>query len=167
MTRKVTLARGRGLSRHHAARRVMMPRAFPFLFGPIPSFFLSFSSLDPTSPLLTLLLISDHLGLRLTNRFRLRAPRVSTFPSLPFFSVLNGRNVLIGSFPFFCLFVFFSQSRTHIDDPSSPTHPTGKHLSIPTLLFSFERSDCYLPFLCYPLFLVYLCFYFRTLLYAL
>uniref|UniRef100_A0A2N9G7A8 Uncharacterized protein n=1 Tax=Fagus sylvatica TaxID=28930 RepID=A0A2N9G7A8_FAGSY len=30
---------------------------------------------------------------------------------------------------------------TPIDDPSSPTRPTGKHLSIPTLLFSFERSD--------------------------
>ena len=78
------------------------------LFGPIPSFFLSFFSLDPTSPLLALLLISDHPGLRLTNRFRLHAPRVSTFPSLPFFSVLNGRNVLIWSFFFLCLLVFFS-----------------------------------------------------------
>ena len=78
------------------------------LFGPILSFFLSFFSLDPTSSLLALLLISNHPGLRLTNRFRLRAPRVSIFSSLPFFSVLNGRNVLIGLFPFFCLFVFFS-----------------------------------------------------------
>ena len=137
------------------------------LFGPIPSFFLSFFSLDPTSPLLTFLLISGYPGLRLTNRFRLRALRVSTFPSLPFFSVLSGRNVLIGLFPFLCLFVFFSRSRTQIDDPSSPTRPIGKHLSTPTLLFSFERSDCYLPFLCYPFFLVYLCFYFRTLLHAL
>uniref|UniRef100_A0A2N9E4M4 Uncharacterized protein n=1 Tax=Fagus sylvatica TaxID=28930 RepID=A0A2N9E4M4_FAGSY len=30
---------------------------------------------------------------------------------------------------------------TPIDDPLSPTRPTGKHLSIPTLLFSFERLD--------------------------
>ena len=68
---------------------------------------------------------------------------------------------------FLCLLVFFSWSRTPIDDQFLPTRPTGKHLSIPTLLFSFERSNCYLSFLCYPLFLVYLCFYFRTLLHAL
>ncbi len=76
-------------------------------FSLISSFFLSFSSLDPTSPLLALLLISCYSGLQLTNRFCLHALRVSTFPSLPFFSVLNGRNVLIGLFPFLCLFVFF------------------------------------------------------------
>uniref|UniRef100_A0A2N9GSE0 Uncharacterized protein n=1 Tax=Fagus sylvatica TaxID=28930 RepID=A0A2N9GSE0_FAGSY len=35
----------------------------------------------------------------------------------------------------------FSPISTLIDDPSSPTRPTGKHLSIPALLFSFERSD--------------------------
>ena len=104
-------------ARDDAARVSFFIRAAR-LFGPIPSFFLSFFSLDPTSPLLTLLLISDHPGLRLTNHFRLRALQVSTFPSLPSFSVLNGRIV--------------------------------------TSLF-----------LCYPLFLVYLCFYFRTLLYAL
>ena len=75
--------------------------------------------------------------------------------------------MLIGLFSFFRSFVFFSWSRTLIHDPPSPTRPTGKHLSIPTLLFRFERSDCLLPFLCSLLFLVYLCFYFRTLLYVL
>ena len=49
----------------------------------------------------------------------------------------------------------------------TPTRPTGKHLSIPTLLFSFERSDWLLPFLCPLLFLVCSCFYFRALLYVL
>ena len=127
-------------ARDDAARVSFFIRAARF-FGLIPSFFLSFSSLDSTSPLLALLLISCYPGLRLTNRFRLCALRVSTFPPLPFFSVLNGRNVLIGLFPFLCLFVFFSRSRTLIDDPSSPTRPTGKHLSIPILFFSFKRSD--------------------------
>jgi hypothetical protein len=121
---------------------------FPF----ISSLFLHFRSLDPTLPLFAFLLISCYPGLRLTNRFRLRALRVSTFPSLPFFSVLNGRNVLIWLFSFLCLFVFFLRSRTPIDDPFSPTRPIGKHLSIPTLLFSFERSDYLLPFLCLMLF---------------
>ena len=134
-------------ARDDAARVSFFIRAARF-FGLIPSFFLSFSSLDSTSPLLALLLISCYLGLRLTNRSRLRALRVSTFPSLPFFffSVLNGRNVLIGLFSFLCLFVFFSRSRTLIDDPSSPTRPTSKHLSISILLFSFKRSDWLFPF---------------------
>ena len=68
---------------------------------------------------------------------------------------------------FLCLLVFFSWSRTPIDDQFLPTRPTGKHLSIPTLLFSFERSDWMLPFLCSLLFLVCSCFYFRALLYVL
>uniref|UniRef100_A0A2N9GEB6 Uncharacterized protein n=1 Tax=Fagus sylvatica TaxID=28930 RepID=A0A2N9GEB6_FAGSY len=34
-----------------------------------------------------------------------------------------------------------AKRRTQIDDQFSPTRPTGKHLSIPTFLFSFERSD--------------------------
>uniref|UniRef100_A0A2N9FKF9 Aminotransferase-like plant mobile domain-containing protein n=1 Tax=Fagus sylvatica TaxID=28930 RepID=A0A2N9FKF9_FAGSY len=33
------------------------------------------------------------------------------------------------------------RTRTPIDDQFSPTRPTGKHLSIPTLLFSFERCQ--------------------------
>uniref|UniRef100_A0A2N9HGQ7 Aminotransferase-like plant mobile domain-containing protein n=1 Tax=Fagus sylvatica TaxID=28930 RepID=A0A2N9HGQ7_FAGSY len=33
----------------------------------------------------------------------------------------------------------FGEDRTLIDDQSSPTRPIGKHLSIPTFLFSFER----------------------------
>ena len=121
-----------------------------WLFPFISSLFLPFRSLDPTSPIFILLLISCYLGLRLMNRFRLRALRVSTFPSLPFFLVLNGWNVLIWLFSFLCPFVFFLPSKTPIDDLSSPTRPTGKHLSIPTLLFSFEWSDWLLPFL-YPM----------------
>ena len=85
VTWKVTLTRGRKLARHDAACVSFFIRAAR-LFGPIPSFFLSFFSLDPTLPLLALLLISGYPGLRLTNCFRLRALRVSTFPSLPFFS---------------------------------------------------------------------------------
>ena len=84
MARKVTLARGMGLARHDAARGPTFIRAVQ-PFSLIPSFFLSFFSLDPTSPFLALLLISGYPGLRLMNRFRLRALRVSTFPSLPFF----------------------------------------------------------------------------------
>uniref|UniRef100_A0A2N9FPC9 Uncharacterized protein n=1 Tax=Fagus sylvatica TaxID=28930 RepID=A0A2N9FPC9_FAGSY len=61
-------------ARDDAARVSFFIRAAR-LFGPIPSFFLSFFSLDPTSPLLALLLISGYPGLRLTNRFRLRALR--------------------------------------------------------------------------------------------
>ena len=110
--------------------------------------FFPFSLSGPHFAFSGLLLISCYPGLRLTCYFRLRAPRVSIFPSLPFISALNGRNVLIQLFSFLCLFVFFSWSRTLIDDPSSPIRPTGKHLSIPTLLFSFERSDWLLPFLC-------------------
>uniref|UniRef100_A0A2N9FF18 Uncharacterized protein n=1 Tax=Fagus sylvatica TaxID=28930 RepID=A0A2N9FF18_FAGSY len=34
-----------------------------------------------------------------------------------------------------------AKRRTLIDDQSSPIRPRGKHLSIPTFLFSFERSD--------------------------
>ena len=60
VARKVTLARGRGLA----------PRDSSALFRP-------FSSLDPTLPILALLLISCYPGLRLTNRFCLRALRVS------------------------------------------------------------------------------------------
>ena len=63
--------------------------------------------------------------------------------------------------PFFFIFGFFSpfspfgphftlassfahilQSGTPIDDPSSPTRYTSKHLPILTILFSFERSEC-------------------------
>ena len=91
VARKVTLTRGRGLA----------PRDSSALFRP-------FSFLDPTLPLLALLLISCYPGLRLTNCFCLRALRVSTFPPLPFFPVLNGRNVLIGLFPFFYVFLSFS-----------------------------------------------------------
>jgi hypothetical protein len=78
-------------------------RHFPFIL----SFSFPFRSLDPTSPLFTLLLISCYPGLRLTRRLRLRAPRVSPFPSLPFISVLNGRNVLIGLSSFCVFLVFF------------------------------------------------------------
>ena len=132
-------------------------RPFPF----IPSFSFPFRSLDPTLPFFALLFISCYPGLRLTSRFCLRAPRVSIFPSIPFISVLNGRNVLIWLFSFLCLFVFFLWSRTLIDNPSSPTRPTGKHLSTPTLLFSFERSDWLLPFFYVPCFcFVHFCFYF-------
>ena len=114
MARKICLARRWRPARDHHARRVIITRgptlkraARPFVL--ISSFFLSFFSLDPSSALLALLLKSGYPGLRLTNRFRLRTLRVSTFPSLPFFfSVLNSRNVLIGLFPFLCLFVFFS-----------------------------------------------------------
>ena len=120
--------------------------ARPFVFHSI--LFFPFSLSGPYFALFALLLISCYPGLRLTRRFRLRTPRVSTFPSLPFILVLNGRNVLIWSFYFLCLFVFFLWSRTLIDDPSSPIRPAGKHLSIPTLLFSFERLDWLLPFLC-------------------
>ena len=58
-------------ARDDAARGSFFIRAAR-LFGPILSFFLSFSSLDPTSPLLALLLISGYPGLRLTDRFHLR-----------------------------------------------------------------------------------------------
>jgi hypothetical protein len=63
--------------------------------------------------------------------------------------------------PFFFIFGFFSPfspsgphftpissfahillSRTSIDDPSSPTRSTSKHLLIPTLLSSFEQLEC-------------------------
>ena len=71
-------------ARDYAARGPTFIRAAR-PFNLIPSFSLSFFSLHPTSPFLALLLISGYSGLRLTNRFRLRALRVSTFPSLPFF----------------------------------------------------------------------------------
>ncbi len=73
----------------------------------------------------------------------------------------------LGCFPFLCLFVFFSRSRTLIDNQSSPIRPIGKYLFIPTLLFSFEQPDWLLPFLCSLLFLVCSCFYFHALLYVL
>ena len=69
--------------------------------------FFPFSLSGPHFAFSALLLISCYPGLRLTRRFRLRAPRVSIFPSLPFISALNGRNVLIWLFFFLCLFVFF------------------------------------------------------------
>ena len=78
------------------------------LFGPIPSFFLSFFLSGSYFASSALLLISCYPGLRLTRRFRLRAPGVSIFSSPPFISALNGRNVLIWSFSFLCLLVFFS-----------------------------------------------------------
>jgi hypothetical protein len=83
--------------------RVGAARPFPFIL----SFSFPFRSLDPTSTFPALLLRSCYPGLRFTRRFRLRAPRVSIFPSLPFISALNGRNVLIWLFSFLCLFVFF------------------------------------------------------------
>jgi hypothetical protein len=39
-------------------------------------------------------------------------------------------------------FAYILQSGTPIDDPSSPTHYTSKHLPILTILFSFERLEC-------------------------
>ena len=119
-----------------------------------------FRLLGPTSPQPILLLISCNPRLRLTIRFRLRAPRVSIFSSLPFFSVLNGRNVLQRLFSSSCLFAFFLQSRTPIDDLSSPTRHTSAHLLILIILFSFERSDWLLFFLCPLLFSCALPLYF-------
>ena len=139
-------ARGWELVRDHHAR--LRRATFPFhsvLFFP-------FSLSRPHFAFFAFLLISCYPGLQLTSRFRLRAPWVSIFPSLPFISALNSRNVLIWLFSSLCLFVFFLWSRTLIDDPSSPTRPAGKHLSIPTLLFSFKRSDWLLPYLCPMLF---------------
>ena len=110
--------------------------------------FFPFSLFGPHFAIFALLFISCYLGLRLTSRFRLRAPRVSIFPSLPFISALNSRNVMIWLFSFLCLFVFFLRSRTLIDDPSSPIHPTGKHLStLPFFSVLNGRIDCF-PFLC-------------------
>ena len=128
------------------ARSHLKTRRAPFRSHSV--FFSSFSLSGPHFTPSALLLISCYPGLWLTRRFRLRAPRVSIFPSQPFISALNSRNVLIWSFSFLCLLVFFSRSRTPIDNQFSPTRPTGKHLSIPTLLFSFERLDWLLPFLC-------------------
>ena len=62
--------------------------ARPFVFHSV--LFFPFSLSRPHFALSALLLISCYPGLRLTRRFRLRAPRVSTFPSLPFILVLNG-----------------------------------------------------------------------------
>ena len=83
----------------YSRRATLRPHSvlFPFFFLSGPHFASS-----------ALLLISCYPGLRLTRRFRLRAPRVSIFPSPPFNSALNGRNVLIWSFSFLCLLVFFS-----------------------------------------------------------
>ena len=125
------------------------PRDYSLSFSPFSS---TFRLLDPTSPQSTLLLISSNPGLWLTIRLHLRAPRVGIFSSLPFFSVLNSRNVLHQLFSFSCLFAFFLWSRTSIDDPSSSTCSMSKHL-----LFSFERLDWLLPFYDLCLFLVHFC----------
>ena len=129
---------------HARSHHIMRRATFPFHSVLFFSFLLS----GPHFAFFALLLISCYPGLRSTNRFRLRALRVSIFPSLPFILVLSGRNVLIWLFSSLCLFVFFLWSRTLIDNPSSPMRSTGKHLSIPTPLFSFERSNWFFPFLC-------------------
>ena len=42
----------------------------------------------------------------------------------------------------FCSFVHILLFETPIDEPFSPTRSTSKHLPIPTIYFSFKRSEC-------------------------
>ena len=89
-----------------AARGLTLNRAdWPFCF--IFCFFSSLFYSDPTSPQPLLLLISCDPELRLTIRLRQRVIQVSIFPSLPFFLVLNGWNVLhlLLSLYVFCFFL--------------------------------------------------------------
>ena len=88
-----------------------------------------------------------------------RSHHIMRHATFPFHSVFFFPFSLSGPhFAIFCSFVHILLSGTPIDEPFSPTRSTSKHLPIPTILFSFKRSECadlvILSFMSFCLFLV-------------